>query len=63
MSARYEMYIRVKTDTRQRWLYFDESKTIEELVKYDKYKNNPLYDAKIVEVTTTKKTIKDSTGE
>ncbi len=63
MSTRYEMHIRVKSDPAQKWYYFDEKKTIKALHCYDMYARNILYDAKIIEVTTTKKTVKESTGE
>ncbi len=63
MTIKYEMQIRTKSDPKQAWHYFDDKKTIKELDCYKLYQEHKLYDARIVEITTARKTVKDTTGE
>lgn len=60
MSVRYEMQIRVKSSPKQKWVYFDDKKTIDELDCYDMYEKHSKYDARIIEITTSKEVIKES---
>ena len=60
MTVRYEMQIRTKSDPKQKWRYFDDKKTIDELDCYGLYEKHSKYDARIIKITTTKETVKET---
>ena len=60
MNVRYEMQIRTKSDPKKKWRHFDDRKTIDELDCYEMYKKHPLYDAKIIKITTSKEMVKET---
>lgn len=60
MSIRYEMQIRTKSDPKQKWVHFDDKKTIDELSCYEMYEKHSRYDARIIKITTSKEVVKET---